>query len=82
MYTCQYSYVLAYSPNTLLAGINIACDRDCYNSNTNPFAEEASKRKADTSEEYLKWKFSKVEGKKGLYFEYKAVPTENTLVIP
>ena len=55
-----------------------------YNSNVNPFAEEASepsKRKVDTSEEYLKWKFSKAEGKRGLYFEYKAVSTENTLVI-
>ena len=39
-----------------------------------------SKRKADTSEEYLKWKFSKDKGKKGLYFEYKAVPTEKPLV--
>ena len=60
---------------------NLAYD----NSNINPFAEEASKpskRKVDTQEEYLKWKFSKIKGTKGLYFEYKAVSTENKLVIP
>ena len=64
---------------------NLACDKNCYNSNINPFAEEASepsKRKVDTPEEHLKWKFSKVKGKNGLYFEYKAVSTKNTLVIP
>ena len=66
---------------------NLACDKNGYNSNINSFAEEnsgPSKRKVDTDmpEEYLKWKFSKVKGKKGLYFEYKAVSTENTLVIP
>ena len=42
---------------------------------------ELSKRKVDTSEEYLKWKFGKEAGKKGLYFEYKPVSTENSLVI-
>ena len=57
----------------------------CYNSNIDPFAEEtskSSKRKVDTDtpEEYLKWKFSKVKGKNGLYVEYKAVSTD--LVIP
>jgi hypothetical protein len=47
----------------------------------NPFTEEASKRQGDTSEEYLKWKFSKEGGKKGLYWEYKPVSTENSLVM-
>ena len=57
--------------------------KDCYNI-INPLTEEVSelsKRKVDTSEEYLKWKFSKEVGKKGLYFEYKPVSTENSLVI-
>ena len=40
-----------------------------------------SRRKVDASEEYLKWKFSKVKGKKGLYFEYKPLPKENLLVM-
>ena len=66
---------------------NLACDKISYNSNINLFAEETSERSKrkvdiDTPEEYLKWKFSKVKGKRGLYFEYKAVSTENTLVIP
>ena len=45
------------------------------------FVEDISKRKLDTSEQYLKWKFSKQKGKKGLYFEYKSIPTENSLVM-
>ena len=56
----------------------------CIPSSINPSAEEASKlskRKVDTSDEYLKWTFSKLERTKGLYSEYKAVSTENTLVI-
>ena len=44
-------------------------------------AEVETKRKVDTSEKYLKWKFSKEKGKRGLYFEYKAVPKENSLVM-
>jgi hypothetical protein len=38
-------------------------------------------RHGDTSEEYLKWKFSKEGGKMGLYLEYKPVSTENSLVM-
>ena len=65
--------------------VHVLADTIAYSPNINPLAEEASKpskRKVDTSDEYLKWKFSKVEGKKGVYSEYKAVPTVNTLVIP
>jgi hypothetical protein len=47
----------------------------------NPFTEEASKRQGDTSEEYLKWKFSKEGGKKGLYLEYKPVSTEKLVMM-
>jgi hypothetical protein len=47
----------------------------------NPFTEETSKWQGDTSEEYLKWKFSKEGGKKGLYLEYRPVSTENSLVM-
>ena len=39
-----------------------------------------SKVRTDTSDEYLKWKFSKEKGKKGLYFEYKPIPSKRTLV--
>ena len=39
-----------------------------------------SKTRTDTSDEYLKWTFSKEKGKKGLYFEYKPIPSESTLV--
>ena len=46
-----------------------------------PFEPSDSKRKVGTPDEYLKWKFGKVKGKKGLYSEYKAVSTKNTLVI-
>ena len=63
----------AYPGDTL----RYICDN---NSNINPEeTSKPSKREVDTSEEYLKWKFSKLKGKKGLYFEYKAV---STLVIP
>ena len=81
-------YLLMYLSLLIHSCQNLVGDKDCYNSNINPlliFAEEASKpskRKVDTSEEYLKWKFSKLEGKKGVYFEYKPVSTEVTLVIP
>ena len=45
----------------------------------------ATKRLTDTSEEYLKWRFSKEKepkngDKRGLYFEYRELPLDQPLV--
>ena len=62
--------------------LTLSCHNLAYD-NINPFTEEAfkpSKRTVDTPEEYLRWNFGKVKGKKGLYLEYKAVSTENLVI--